>query len=136
MSFATAGQPTSNGAGKLCGDVSAQSLAAAPIPESLTGGGLLACSENYAVSNTLLDLFVGGCTVLFIQQIKAVQPDQVDPSAPVAGAGGPYKLAVNAQKSVTSCTDKNNAPVTLQTCLDAAAYSSFFKIAMNRVIFN
>jgi cysteine-rich repeat protein len=133
-SFSTIGQTTLNGAAKLCGNVSAQSLAQVPIPESLVGGGLLACSENYAATNTMLDVFVSGCTVLFIQQIASKQPDKTDPAAPAAGAGGPYTLVANGQKSVSSCKDKNGATVDLATCLDAAAYSSFFKLATNRII--
>ena len=37
-SFATAGQPNANGAGRLCGNVTAASLAAMPLPEDLATG--------------------------------------------------------------------------------------------------
>jgi cysteine-rich repeat protein len=134
QSFATMGQKTANGAAKLCGNVSAASLAKVPIPAALVGGGLTACSQNYAATNSLLDVIIGGCTIFFIQQIKTTQPDTVDSAVPVAGAGGPYKLSANAQKVVSTCKDKSNATVDLATCLDAAAYSSFFKFATDRVI--
>ncbi len=134
VSFASMGQKTSNGAAKLCGNVSASSLAAVPIPTSLTGGGLTACSQNYSVNNTMLDLFIGGCTVFFIQQIKPTQPDQVDASMTQPGAGGPYTLQANSQRQVSTCKDKNGMVVNLADCLKAAAYSSFFKFASGRVI--
>ena len=133
-SYATTGQKTANGAGKLCGNVTAASLAAVPIPASLVGGGLLACSQNYAATNSMLDVIIGGCNVLFIQQIKPTQPDTQDTNAPQAGAGAPYTLSANAQKVVSTCKDKNNQTVNLAACLSSAAYSSFFKLATNRVI--
>jgi cysteine-rich repeat protein len=133
VSFATAGQTNANGAGKLCGDVSAASLAAIAVPDQLTMGAF-ACAEGYTLQNTMLDVIVGGCTVFGVQQIAPEQPDQVDPAAPAGGAGGPYTLAENASHAVSSCTDKNGAAVPVATCLNAAAYSSFFKIATDRVI--
>lgn len=133
VSFATMGQKTTNGAGKLCGNVSAFSLSKVPIPDALTAG-ITACSQGYTATNTMLDVFVNGCTVFFTQVIKPTQPDKIDAGAPVAGAGGPYKLSVNAQKTVGECRDSKNAVVDLNTCLNAAAYSSFFKIATERVI--
>ena len=133
-SFATLGAQTATGAARLCGNVAASSLAKVPIPAALAGGGLLACGEHYAATNSMLDLLVGGCTILTQQQVKAVQPDKVDASATVVGAGGPYKLSANTQRQVTTCKDKSNNTVDLATCLDAAAYSSFYKFAANRVI--
>jgi cysteine-rich repeat protein len=128
-SYATSGATIT---GELCGNVSAASLAATPLPPSLVGCN--ACSLCYTSSHTLLDLYVGGCTYLIFQQIRPTQPDTVDPNAPPAGAGGPYRLSANAQRFVTTCRDKNNATVTLTTCLDAAAYSSFYKFSTDRVI--
>jgi hypothetical protein len=133
VSFATAGQPNANGAAKLCGNVSAASLAKVPIPASLTTG-LSKCSQGYTVANSVLDLLIGGCNVLFTQQVKPTQPDKVDPSAPPAGTGGPYKLSANAQRAVATCKDASNATVPLATCLEAAAYSSSFKFTTDRVI--
>ncbi|MEZ4293848.1 MAG: DUF4215 domain-containing protein [Polyangiaceae bacterium] len=132
-SFATAGQPNANGSGKLCGNVTALSLANMPVPEDLTTGGF-ACSEGYPTTASMLDLFVGGCTVFGVKQISPTQPDQADPAAAPAGAGAPYVLALNAQKTVSTCTDKNGASVPIGACLNAAAYSSFFRLATGRVI--
>jgi hypothetical protein len=132
-SFVTMGQKTPNGAGKLCGNISAASLAKVPIPAGLITG-FTACSQGYTATNSMLDVFVNGCTVFLQSVIKPTQPDKVDAAAPVAGAGGLYTLAVNAQKTVATCRDKNNAVVDLNTCLNAAAYSSFFHIATERVI--
>jgi hypothetical protein len=84
----------------------------------------------------MLDVIVGGCLISIIgEQIRATQPDTSDPGVPQAGAGSPYRLSVSVStKSVTDCRDRNNALVDLNTCLDAAAYSSFFRLATNRVI--
>jgi cysteine-rich repeat protein len=122
--------------GELCGNISAASLATVPAPAALiAGGGTTACSEGYTAQNHLLDILVGGCHVILgLTAITSTQPDQVDPAAPVAGAGAPYTLVANASHVVTSCKDRNNATVTLQTCLAAAAYSSFFKFTSDRVI--
>ena len=67
-------------------------------------------------------------------QIVTSQPDTTDPAVPQPGAGGPYTLQANAQKVVSACLDKDGMPVPLAACLDAAAYSSFFKFATGRVI--
>jgi cysteine-rich repeat protein len=127
--------------GQLCGNVSAYSLAKAPIPASLAvGGGTFACNEAYPTTATLLDLFVGGCTVTIILPVKvltAIQPDQTDPTAPAWGAGPAYTLT-RTGKSVTGCQDKNKKATTNATefdqCLKAAAYSSAFTFTTDRVI--
>ena len=131
VSFAT----MSNG--QLCGNASAAALAAAPVAQSLQSGGNIACDEGYGASNTMLDVLVGGCSKfeLFttIVIIAPTQPDQVDADAPKAGAGGPYKLGMSGGK-VSSCKDKGGAVVDLNTCLNAAAYSSFLTFTTDRVI--
>jgi cysteine-rich repeat protein len=121
--------------GELCGNVSAYSLSKIPAPSAVVTGGSAACSEGYATTNSLLDVIVGGCHVLggFITAIGATQPDQSDPTAPVAGAGPKYTLTTTA-KAVTGCKDKGGATVDLTTCLKSAAYSSFFKFTTDRVI--
>jgi len=137
QSFSHLGQTNTSFSGKLCGDISARSLSLAPIPPELLPGGSLPCTEGYTTASSFLDVIVYGCTVnlgIPVLAITASQPDKADPAAPVGGAGAPYKLGVNAQKLVTTCTDKNNAAVSLGVCLDAAAYSSFFRFAMDRVI--
>jgi len=136
QSYASTGQPNTMDAGKLCGNVSAASLDQVPVPADLAAGGQLACDQGYSTQSSLLDVFVGGCTVFnFVNVIAASQPDQADPNAPPAGAGGPYTLTTNAMtKAVTGCRDANNQTVDLNTCLNAAAYSAFFKFATGRVI--
>ncbi|MBK9264794.1 MAG: DUF4215 domain-containing protein [Polyangiaceae bacterium] len=137
QSFATMGQPTANGAGKLCGNVTAASLAQVPVPDALMVGGGTACVEGYTMTNNFLDVLIGGCKVLggLITVINIRQPDEEDPVAPTVGAGFPYTLTRNSQtKSVNGCRDKNMANVDLAMCLQDAAYSSFFKFATDRVI--
>ena len=122
--------------GKLRGNISAASLAAIPIPASMTGGGLGSCSQNYTAANTWLDVMISGCTVTFVgTMIAPTQPDQVDPGMPAAGAGGPYVLSANpTTRSVTTCRDSSNAVVPLATCLGAAAYSAYYTFTTDRVI--
>ena len=122
--------------GQLCGNISAASLRTVPIPTALTTG-IGKCSENYdPASNSLLDAIVNGCKVLggLASAIDATpKPDKVDPSVPAAGAGAPYTLTKTGNK-VTGCTDKNAAAVDFDTCLKAAAYSSYFVFTSDRVI--
>jgi hypothetical protein len=122
----------------MCGNVSANSLANTAVPAALQPGGNTPCTENYTAANRVLDVFIVGCHVKVLgvsfSVIKATQPDQVDPAAPAAGAGAPYKLSVDGTKRVNACTDKSGAAVALTACLNAAAYSSFFKFATDRVI--
>jgi len=137
QSFASLGQTNLNFAGKLCGNTSAKSLAQAFAPSELLAGNLYTCIEGYSAASSLLDVFVSGCTInigSLLPVILPSQPDKADPSAPVAGAGAPYKLTTNALKAVTGCVDKSNTAVPLASCLEAAAYSSFFRFAMDRVI--
>lgn len=129
-SFATAGETTR---GSLCGDVVARSLSLVPIPSSLTGGGFTACSENYTVANTLLDLLVGGCTILFQAQVVPQQPDGENPDAPPAGAGPPYTLTANASHVVDGCKDSGLQAVPLADCLADATYSTSLRLAADRV---
>lgn len=137
VSFDVGGAKTANGAGKLCGYVSAYSLSKVPVPEALTTG-LSKCSANYSTtSNSLLDVLVNGCSALggLVAVINKAQPDQVSAGVPPVGAGGAYKLSVNSStKKVDGCKDKNGATVDLDKCLQAAAYSSFFKFATGRVV--
>jgi hypothetical protein len=97
-------------------------------------GGALACSQGYTMANSLLDVLIGGCTVFgFVTAINIRQPDKMDLTVPQPGAGGPYTLQ-RTGTNVTGCRDKNNLNVNLAACLDAAAYSAFFKLATGRVI--
>lgn len=131
QSYQTLGQKTASGAGTLCGGISAYSLSKVPVPASVLG----TCTA-YTAANSMLDLLVGGCTAfIFVQIIKPTQPDTEDPSVPPVGAGPPYKFTTGAGKVVTGCSDKNNASVALAACLNDAAYSSYFKLALQREIF-
>jgi len=134
VSYASGGQKNSNGAGYLCGKVSAESLAQIAIPQALAGSGLLNCSQSYTLSNSLLDVLVGGCTIFFTSQISSTQPDTHDPDVPDVGAGPNYTLSANSQKVVDGCTDTNGQSVSLTDCLKDAAYSSYFKFATGRVM--
>lgn len=135
QSFASQALPNDTDAGRLCGNIGAVSFDQVPVPPPLTMG-MLACDQGYTAANTLLDIIVSGCTVFgAFSVIAATQPDQVDSTAPVAGAGGPYTFTTNsATKEVNGCRDKNNQMVDLNTCRNAAAYSAFFKFATGRVI--
>jgi cysteine-rich repeat protein len=138
VSFASAGQKVINFAGKLCGNIAVKSLAQTPIPPGLISGGALVCLEGYTAASSMLDLFVHGCTVNPgggpLPVLFPTQPDKADPAAPVAGAGAPYTFSLNAQHIVSGCTDKNGVAVSLAACIDAAAYSSYFRFALGRVI--
>lgn len=118
--------------GELCGNVSALSMQKLPVPQTILS---LNCIEGFSPSNTLLDVFVKGCSIAggFVTLIAPTQPDQVDPDAPKAGSGGPYTLGLSGG-SVTSCAGSGNASVDLTTCLTAAAYSMAFTFTTDRVI--
>ena len=130
QSFASMGQPTNTGAGKLCGLVTAASLAAIPIP-SIFYQGTTACvnttgSATYSAINSLLDVLVSGCKVLggFEVAVNPLQPDTVDPNAPGAGAG-PVVLVPNANH-VAGCSAAG--------CMARDAYSVYFQFTTDRVI--
>ncbi|MBW2458147.1 MAG: DUF4215 domain-containing protein [Deltaproteobacteria bacterium] len=134
ISYESGGQPTTNGSGKLCGKVSAASLAQVPIPSQLVGTGLLSCTQGYSAQNTLLDVLVSGCNVLWITQISPTQPDTDNSTLPNLGSGPLYTLQANNQNFVDTCLDSQNNQVNLQDCLNDAAYSAFFKYATGRII--
>ena len=137
QSFASSGVGSGGAAaGQLCGNVSTGSLATVVVPTVLLSG-VSNCVEAYAVTNSLLDVFIGGCHVLggIIPVITATQPDQVDTTAPQGGAGAPYKLSASGTNHVVdTCKDKAGAVVPLATCFAATAYSSSFKFTTDRVI--
>ena len=121
--------------GQFCGNLSALSLSKAPVPATLLSK---AACQGITTSNSLLDLLVAGCKISVIgipvTVISPTQPDQVDPDATAAGAGGPYRLSLGASSHVTGCADKSGAAVNLTQCLTAAAYSSYLTFATDRVI--
>ena len=137
QSFATMAQPNANAGAKLCGNVTAGSLALVPVPGDLLAGGAYPCNQGYTTANNLLDVLIGGCnvTVFNVAVINIRQPDQQDPVVPNVGAGYPYTLLRDpATKSVNGCRDMSGTNVNLALCLQDAAYSAFFKFATDRVI--
>jgi cysteine-rich repeat protein len=125
QSFASTGQQNANGAGALCGNVSAYALSQAKLPSSVT----TACTQ-FTTNNSILDLIVNGCTAFgFLTVVNPTQPDQ-SAGMPV-GAGPAYMLSGSP---VSTCTDATGATVNLTSCLQDAAYSAYFKFASDRVI--
>ena len=124
QSFASMG--SSSGEGKLCGAVTAATLAATPVPSALASGGADACEQNYTSSNSLLDVVVGGCTHL-LTLITATQPD-----TDVTGAGAVYSFTKTGN-TVTGCT-KGGIAVPLSSCEAAAGYSAYVQFTTDRVI--
>jgi cysteine-rich repeat protein len=114
--------------GKLCGNVTAESLKNVPVPTALQGCGFLNCSRCYNASNSLLDVIVGGCSVLGITQIKPTQPDKA------RVAGDTYTFTTDATTKIVTGCKKNNVTTPVETCRNDAAYSSFLKFTTDRVI--
>lgn len=133
-SFANAGESTSNGVGELCANISATSLAKEAVPASYLENGALACDEGYTPDNSFLELLVHGCSRSGVKIVAATQPDQVDPAAPVLGAGGPYRFVTTGGHLISRCRDVLGVNVPLDACLDAAAYSSAYRLSADRVI--
>lgn len=69
-----------------------------------------------------------------LQLVAPTQPDSEDPDAPPAGAGAPYRPALDANNSVVSCSDRLGAAHNLAACLANATYTSYFKFTTDRVI--
>jgi cysteine-rich repeat protein len=120
----------------LCGNMSAASLAATPIPSAFLPPNSLSCSNiTYSAANSLLDLLVSGCKVVG-NLITVVNPTEPDTSDPTTDAGAPYQLIASpTTRIVDSCKDHTGAVVDLTTCLNAAAYSSYFTFTTDRVMF-
>ena len=127
MTGATAGQ------GTLCGNISALSLSQIVVPPALrVGPG--ACSQGYTTANSLLDVFIGGCTV-GIPAVNVAQPDQTVPATPAPVGTGPFTFTANATTRVVDrCRDSLDVTMDLPTCLAHLAYSSYFRFTTNRVI--
>jgi len=130
VTFDYTGLPNDVGADRLCGRIPAAELAKIPCPARLQA----ICAEQYGAANTLLDVFLGGCTYLAQAAIAPTPPDSLSSTAPKPGAGAPYLIGANAQRNVTSCRDKNNAVVDLAACLNAVTYSSNVLFTTDRVI--
>ena len=110
----------SMGTGKVCGALSATTLASTPIPASLQSGGADACSEGYTSSNSMLDLLVSGCKVIggLVTVVNASQPDTV-----LSGTGV-CQLTVNGSHQVNSSA----------SCLAQDGYSGYIQFTTDRVI--
>ena len=118
---------TMNG-GRLAGDISAGSLAATPIPTSLTGSGIGSCSQTYDATHTFLELMLSGCTVIGIPVVAPTQPDR-----DLSPGGGTYTFTTDGNRHVSGCL-RNAVPATLPECYAGAAYSAYFLFTTNRVI--
>jgi cysteine-rich repeat protein len=124
-------------AGELCGDITAGSLQGVAVPASIAKGGSTACSQGYVVgTNSLLDVLIGGCTVL-LSAVNPTQPDQQNPAVTFpTGTVPQYKLSASGAagaKVVDTCKDSKGTVVTLSTCLAGLGYSSAFDFATDRV---
>jgi len=130
MAGATAGQ------GTLCSNISALSLSQVQVPPALRIG-VGACTQAYTTANSLLDVFIGGCTVTGVGNAVAAntQPDQTVPATPAPVGTPPFTFTADpTTKIVTGCQDSTPAPADLATCLAHLAYSSYFRFTTNRVI--
>jgi hypothetical protein len=117
------------GTNKLCGNVTADSLAHVPAPPALIQGGSNACMEGYTAANSLLDMLVGGCKVkVIIFTVTAIKPTQPD-----TPGGDQFVLTAGDGKKIASCT-RNGTPADLATCLTSSTYSSYFQFTSDRVI--
>jgi cysteine-rich repeat protein len=108
--------------GSICGDITAASLQAVKLSSMFDG----LCNEGYTMANgnSLLDVVVGGCTVIIVPAIRPTQPD--------GPAGTTVHLTMSSGKGakVTGCTGGGGYPA----CLDVATYSSAFQFTTDRVI--
>lgn len=135
--------------GGLCSDVSAESLATAFLgllgacadPADPTGDKLAFFQSpdnpNDPLNNHLLDAFILGCQIKSFDQdgnpalVPTVAPTQPDGSLD----GATYTFALDpVTHQVTSCTKNGQASADLDSCLANATFSSYFKIAADRVI--
>ncbi len=131
LTFPTAGGTNAAPTGLLCGDTTALSLSQTAVPAQLQTN----CSQGYTATSNMLDVFVNGCTIGLCggTVIAQTQPDHINPDVTQPGAGGPYTFQLTGNK-VTGCKDKNGTTVTLSACEAAAAYSTYLKMAVDRVI--
>jgi cysteine-rich repeat protein len=128
-SFASMGQQTT-APGKLCGTLSAATLAAAPIPGPLLSGGASACvaagsnSHAYTSVNSMLDLLVGGCETFggFVTLVNPAQPD-------VVLSGSNITPLLTGANSIASCNGTGDI-----SCLTKEGYSSYLQFTADRVI--
>lgn len=120
---------TNDGTQGLCGNITVESLAAIPIPESLTttcsacpngSKAYTYCGQGMPVSascNSLLDAIVGGCKAVFC----LVTAINASPKPDVAG-NGPSTLTLGAGNKVPAA----------QTAGNTNAYSAYMLFKGNR----
>jgi cysteine-rich repeat protein len=127
QSFASMG--TASSEGKLCGALTATSLAAIPISATLASGGAAACvnttgSHVYTSANSMLDVLVGGCKAVLgvATVVNPTQPDTILSGTAVC----PLTLA-----TVNGVANHVNAST---SCLAQDGYSSYFQFTTDRVI--
>lgn len=116
--------------GAICSNVSAASLFNTPIPDLLQ----TTCARDdagndliFTKANTLLDVFINGCTIFAQPGVIATQPDGSRDGAIYRFTVDPTTLKVNG------CTKDDNVAV-LDDCLQQTTFSSYFKFAADRVI--
>jgi cysteine-rich repeat protein len=142
MSFETAGVGANGPTAELCGNTTAASLKAVPVPPIIATGGMVPCTEGYkTATNSLLDVIIHGCTVSGTGVFNPTQPDPglADPSAPLpTGTKAPYTLSASSTSTlvIDTCTDGSTPAksVPIATCLKGLAYSSAFLSQTDRVI--
>jgi cysteine-rich repeat protein len=120
-------------AGQMCSDVSTKSLFDAVIPPLLFGvcqeGDPNNPTQTFAPDNTLLDVFVFGCTV-FDNPLAGIGPAQPDGSLD----GATYHFGTDpVTRKVSTCT-KDGQPGVLADCLANATFGTSFKFKSDRVI--
>ena len=117
--------------GLLCGDISAASLATVAVPTALQTGTTACTNVTFGAGNSLLDVFVVGCSAFggFVPIIAPTQPDQ-----PPSGTGGTYTLSYDSTTHHVNGCKTGTTTVPLATCLAAASYSSYFGFTSDRVI--
>lgn len=120
----------SSPSGKMCSNVSVQSLFDTPIPNLLAGTCATDAAGAHKIfhhTNTLFDVFVNGCAVFGTPAIQATQPD-----GSVSGATYHFEVSPTTH-GVVSCT-RDGAPAELTDCVKDATYSSSFTFTSDRVI--
>jgi hypothetical protein len=115
----------------ICGRISAASLAAIPVPQSMqVGASTTACSQGYTAQNSLLDVIVGGCTILggLTTTINPTQPDTIDTTV------APGQTVISRLTENTNHQVCGGAKTNLSSCLQGDAYSAYFTFTTDRVI--
>ena len=116
--------------GKLCGSTTAGSLYNTHVPAAV-----ITYCGNYTINNTLLDLYIGGCTYLiFFPIVRATQPDTS------RSGSDTYTFQFSSTtRQVVSCRKNGGAAQAVGTagftdCLNNAGYTSYYRFTSDRVI--